>query len=242
MDTNELLECLKGINKKGSFERIKTSKIIEEWMIDTINYYGLQIDGKLIKAWKKTSAKQDKTEKKDIVALVDGVERFGQLKYRQPNSGDDIGVELIIPFNGKKEIVELVSTKNVEFLKKERLGRDFKFEGDYYVCSNNKLDHLRIIKHKAIKKMCKDIFFEWLKDDDISSSLGQWQRLYVPKSNPTVQLRHTSDKGRGYRGGDGKLLLYIPFSAIPDDSKVVIDMIPMPKYVKEFFKQKAIEG
>ena len=242
MNINHLLGYLTDINRKGTSERIKTSKVIEEWMIDTINHHGIESDGQLIKGWKKCSTKQDKTEKKDIVTEVNGVEKFGQLKYRQPNSGDDIGIELIIPFSGKKEIVDLVSTKNVEFLKKERLGRDFKFEGDFYICSNNKLDHLRVIKHKAIKKLCKDVFFEWIKDDDISSSLGQWQRLYVPKSDRRLQLRHTSDKGRGYRGGDGKLLLYIPFAAIPDESKTVIDMIPIPKYVKEYFKPKILEG
>ncbi len=232
MNIENLLGYLKDMNFRSFHERIKISETIEKWMIETINVHGIEIDGILVKNWKKCSSKLDKTEKKDIVALVGDKEKYGQLKYRQPNSGDDIGVELVIPFSDKKEIVDLVATKQIEFLKKERLGRDFKFEGEVYVCSNNKLSHLRIIKHSAIKQICKDVFFEWIRDDDIASVLGVWQRVYTPKSNRNLQLRYTSDKGRGYRSGDGKLMLYIPLTAIPESSKIVVDMIPMPDYVK----------
>lgn len=204
-------------------------------MIETLNHYGVDINGTKVKSWVKCSTRQDRTEKKDIVAMVENKETFGQLKFRQPNSGDDIGVELVIPYNGKEEIQDLIRTHNTKYLYEQKLGRDVKFKGELYVCSNNTLSTLRIIKHSIIKKICKKVFLEWAGDPDPSSFLGNSKRIYRPKSYPATELRFMYDRGFGYRGGDSKIMLFIPYASIADDYKTSVELVAMPDYVQALY-------
>lgn len=204
------------------------AKPIEDWILETLNHYGFKYNDKKIKNWEKCSHKEDKSLKRDVKAHVGETTYYGQLKFRQPNSGTDIGCALIQPYPGLKSVRELYDNKDdLNFI----LARDYKFDGIVYVCLNNTWDKLMILPYnETIKPMYMAVLEEWLESD---VNLGKWNRTFRSKTHSGAELKWKCDSGRGWDAKAEKILCYLPISLFEDDNRVsVVEMLEPPECVE----------
>jgi hypothetical protein len=198
-----------------------------------MNHYGVPYENVSIKNWVKTTTRDDKTNKRDAMALHNGKYVYAQLKYRQPNSGGDIGVALLQPFEGREVIRHtlLNEREKMEYY----WARDYIFDGGVYVCLSNDWESLYIMPYReTIKPIVTKVFKEWMTDPagyDLTNS----NRVYrsVGKTTTGCELRFKMDSGRNsWDSGQKKVICYIPPSLVIENPKVVkYEMYGPPEYL-----------
>src|SRR5688572_19257252 len=78
--------------------RLDLGALIQKWMFQNLQRVGIQYEGVLCKDWKETEIKEDKKLKRDAFCEMPNGKRItAQLKARQPDNGNDIGVAAIQP-------------------------------------------------------------------------------------------------------------------------------------------------
>jgi hypothetical protein len=124
-------EKYNNLNSLSLRERLAKSSPIEMWILETMNYHGISHEGTDIKGWRKCRTRDDKVLKRDAEALYKDQFVYAQLKFRQPNSGADIGCAILQPYPGLKELRSIILEKKISFVQ----ARDYKFDGIVYVVS-----------------------------------------------------------------------------------------------------------
>jgi hypothetical protein len=226
-----LRENYNNFNKLHFNERIAKSKPIEKWIQDTMNFHGVSWLGKKITNWKQCNLKDDKTNKRDLQAEYDGKIVYSQNKFRQPNSGSDIGQALVQPYPGSKDLLRTLLTKDTKWIYDNVLARDYKFDGIIYSVLDNPWENLMIVPLELAKKTYTTIFKEWLRSD---IDLNYNNRIFKSKEIPGGELRWKKDNGKGYDSGLEKILCYFPISTF---DKSQIEIIPM---IEPVFVEKTI--
>lgn len=220
-----------GMNKLPFQQRINISKCIEQWTIDTMNYHGVKIDDTILNNWIPTSDRDDQTFKRDAETTYQSKKIYSQIKFRQPDSGTDIGIAIYQPYFGLNEIKELMRKKDQRTYQ-ARKARDYKFDGYFYCCLDNSWDYLAVLPYKkAVSPMITKILTEWLNDKN-NVDLDSTYRTYPSQIFPGAELKWKRDGGRGWDQSTDKIICYLPitlFTKNPDAQ--VIKMIDPPDYV-----------
>jgi hypothetical protein len=219
------------LNSLNIKARLAKSSPIEMWTLETLNHYGVTYNGETIKGWRKCKTKDDKSLKRDAEALHKDEFVYAQLKFRQPNSGTDIGCAILQPYPGLEALRKIIMTE------RDKLGyclaRDYKFDGIIYACLNNTWDKLMILPYQeVVKPTYSKILKEWLADPS-KPNLDNWNRTYRSSKYPGAELKWKKDSGtRSWDSGEEKIICYLPISLFENDPRVVVvDMIDPPDYV-----------
>ena len=231
MDHNKLKKVREKYNDLNDLpiqKRLAKSSPIELWTLETMNYHGVKYNNRLIKNWRKCRTKDDRTYKRDAESFVDDKYVYAQLKFRQPNSGTDVGCAIIQPYPGSNELRKIYKEEKdkMDFV----YARDYKFEGIIYACLNNTWDKLMILPYQElVRPAYKVVLDEWLADN---SPLDRWDRTFASKKYPGAELKWKEDSGKGWDARQEKLICYLPISLFDKDPRVtVVDMIDPPDYV-----------
>lgn len=210
--------------------RLIKASPIELWTIETLNHHGVTYNGVHINNWKKCRTRDDRTFKRDAEAVVDGSFVYAQLKFRQPNSGTDVGCAIIQPYPGAENLRQIFRDERDRM--DAILARDYKFEGIIYACLNSTWDKLILLPYRElVRPAYMEIFEEWLLDPD-SQPLDRYDRTFCSNRYSGAQLKWTVDKGSGFDAGQEKIICYLPMSLFENDSRVsLVDMIDPPHYV-----------
>lgn len=223
----------KSLNNQDLQQRLNKSGPIEKWILDTMNHYGVPVEGTLVKGWKKTTSRDDKTYKRDAMALHNGQYIYAQLKYRQPNSGGDIGVALLQPFVGREEVRQTLLHE------REKMSyfwaRDYVFDGGVYACLSNDWEVLYVVPYlEVVKPIVTKVFKEWMTDP-CGYNLTKNNRVYRSINDGTkgCELRFKTDSGRNsWDSGENKVICYIPPALVLENPSVVKhEMVGPPDYI-----------
>ena len=220
-----------GSNRKSINERLKLNVPMEQWIIDTVNHHGISHKGKLLNNWEKASEKIDKTCKIDAVHKINDKENlYIQVKFRQPDSGNDIEVAVIQPYNGLKEFKNVIGVDPTT-LQKEVWARDFRFYGQFYACLNNSWNLLRIVNYNAIKSKVMTLLGEWVDSgNELKPYYGK--NTFISKKYGGMMLKCKKDSGyNSYDSGILKILCYIPEEVFTKKEMVCVEMIQPPEYL-----------
>lgn len=225
----KLKERYMSMNNLSFNERIKKSKPIERWIKDTMNEHGVPWNGHIIKQWEACSTKDDKSFKRDAQAVYNSETVYSQIKFRQPNSGSDIGAAIIQPYPGSRSLVD-------EYAKcgklNDILARDYQFDGIVYAVLDNSWSKLMLLPYKeCVKHNYMKVLSEWWKDPS-QPELNYYNRVFKSKEIEGAELRYKKDSGYGYDRNLEKIICYLPISIFSNDSRVtVVDMISPPDYL-----------
>lgn len=223
----------KSLNNLTFQQRLTQSGPIERWILDTMNHYGTSLNGDLIKGWKKTNSKDDKTYKRDAMALHKEEYVYAQLKYRQPNSGGDIGVALLQPYTSRDDI------RHTLLHERDKMSyywaRDYLFDGGVYACLSNNWDTLYVVPYlQVVKPLATKIFKEWMTDP-CGYDLTNNNRVYrsVKEDTKGCELRFKMDSGRNsWDSGKKKVICYIPPALVLENPVVAKhEMLGPPDYL-----------
>jgi len=222
-----LMNSYEDLHKLPFPVRLKKSKLVENWILDTINFHGIPYKGQNIKNWEECSEKEDKNNKRDAKTLVDGNYLYCQNKFRQPNSGTDIGCALLQPYPGKDEVNNLILRNSK--IEADFIARDFKFDGIYYNVLDNSWKKLMMIPYPELMKPAYvKVLKEWLMSD---SELHDKNRCFKSEECPGAELRFKRDSGKkSYDSGLKKILCYLPLQLFADKANIV-EMIEPPEYL-----------
>lgn len=227
------MKLYEGVNTLPHNERIEKSKFVERWMLGTINRYGIKVKNACVKGWIHCNEYDDKKKKRDIYAYNDRKIIYGQMKFRQPGSGNDIGFAVIQPYPGKKALKECVGNPKQEEYFSSIVARDVKFDGVTYVVLDGSWTKLVVIPYDLVKKASIRILREWI-DSDVE--LNYSSRTFRSKLYDNAELKWKRDSGRaGYDANVEKLLVYIPINYFLKNDRVqLLDMIDhMPYFSKD---------
>lgn len=234
MDQDKLAairERYQNLNTLPLKERLARSSPIELWTLETLNHHGVPYQNDIIRGWKKCRTHDDKKLKRDAEAIYNNKYVYAQLKFRQPNSGTDVGCAILQPYPGLKAVREIICHDQSRF--SFILARDYKFDGIIYACLNNTWDKLMILPYQeVVKPAYSDILKEWLADP-LKPELCSWNRTYVSKKYPGAELKWKKDSGtKSFDSGEEKIICYLPMSLFEKDPRVkVVEMIDPPNYV-----------
>lgn len=227
MSISELRILFEDYNKKTLQERLRRNDLIEEWIRSTINYHGYKCGDEVLNNWQKCDAKDDRKFKRDIYQDVGGKRLYGQLKWRQPNSGGDIEAAIIQPYYNL-DTFKQVTKDEPEKLRSHVWARDYLFDGEFYACLNKTWDVLRVIPLPAIKKRIHTVIKEWWESDQNLTPYWQNNTFHSSAYNG-VQLKCTTDKGRAsYDSGLWKILCYMPITCFENGEVILMDMVEPP--------------
>lgn len=221
----------KSLNNLQLRDRLQQSQPVERWILDTLNHYGVPYHGELVRGWKKTKTADDKKNKRDAEALHKEQWLYAQLKYRQPNSGGDIGVALLQPFEGRDAV------RHTLLNEREKMdcfwARDYVFDGGVYACLSNDWTNLYVVPYlEVVKPIVKRVFQEWMTDV-AGYDLTDRNRVYRSCVHEGVELRHKIDSGRNsWDSQKRKVICYIPPKLVLEDPKSVkYEMVGPPDYL-----------
>lgn len=230
MNLNDIRDSYSDYNKRNHSDRITSNSVMERWILSTMNWHGFLFDGIILNEWEKCDKVQDMKHKNDLQQIVGDKTYYTQIKWRQPNSGSDIQVAVIQPFKNSSLLREAIKTTTIE--EQKFWARDMKFSGHIYAVLDNTWENLMIIDYKKVKNVVRKTFKDWIESKCV---LGPNNRVYIPNSDILsdngVQLRYTSDKGKGWDSGDGKILCYIPPKVFSDVQ--VLKMVDFPVDTKD---------
>jgi hypothetical protein len=159
--------------------------------------------------------------KDDVERKIDAWVRDGnrvrpiQVKWRE--SGGDLGVAIVRPYVDHDTFVtqylaEGLAAQGAPVDPSERLprDRDFKGEAELYVYATP--DILVVVEADVVKRICEEALCLLAQSDGFIRNLF-WVR-------DGVELRLVTDAGRGYSGGQRKIICYISSTVLLDSGAV----------------------
>lgn len=229
MDLETLKQKYRDINRKSIQQRIKLTSVIEQWIIDTMNFYGVDCDGVNCNKWEKSNPTEDKYRKRDAFHKTENKLIYSQIKYRMPNSGNDILTSIIQPYYGLESLKKCFQNLEAEQIEKHVWARDFRFDGDFYCSLDSSWRYLRIIPYSLIKPVLKESLDEWIES---GVELNYSNRWYDSSVHDGIKLNWTSDKGRNsFDSGVAKINAFLPETFFKDDQIKIVEMIEPPQYL-----------
>lgn len=191
-------------NQNPVSQRVHRSKFVEDWIVEMLNQFGVPMGDRIVRGWRRTSGDADRRLKQDAYATLGGRRVHAQVKYRQPDSGTDIGFALIQPY--------VVDRNTMRWLPDEEIpwARDYQFTGEVFAdLSGDNWETLHVIPDfgAVVRPLLHAIFREWVEDED---GFDVRQGVpYTPPNHPGCQLRFKMDGGRGHDAGLTKVICYI---------------------------------
>lgn len=234
LDEGKRLEAVKAIyvdyNKKSSYDRIKSKDAMEQWILDSLNASGVPYEGSLIYSWTRTSDELDKKEKKDIVSLVKDKPIYGQMKWRQPNSGGDILCCIIQPYPDNADTARTLLREGSEYLEKNFWGRDYRYQGQIYCCLDKPWKKIRCFDYqKVIKAKINQLLEEFLDSDQ---NLTERSSPFRSSWNKDFMMTCFRDRGRsGWDSNALKVCAYLPDNLFEEGEMHLVDMLSPPDYL-----------
>ena len=220
-NVQEIRDKFRNYNSQTTVARINGNIMLEKAMVTKMNEFGVSFQGMTLKEWSRCTTDKDKYEKIDAECPSPNGTIYAQVKWRQPNSGDDILMAIVQPWPGYNEFKQMLTEETDETLNKFLWARDYKFKGHLYVSMNKEWTMLRVIDYpNVLRPLMTRVLNEYI---DSGYALGYNNRCHEASWNPDIQLRWTQDRGRGgYDSGLEKILCFLPISAFdPKDVQLI---------------------
>lgn len=235
-------------HKKETKARIGSNlnAAMERWMQDSVNAAAIIWKDQELTDWQLTNYFEDAHNKRDYFHEIEnGQGIWGQGKWRQANSGSDVGVALMQPYPKKHILKEVLSDNpdrlyDKEYSKSYQWARDFIFDGTFYFCLNNAWDKLRVIQFQPVKRRIHEFFRVYLNekfalDFDYSPNKG---RSFKHPDFQGYDLRIKRDSGKsGWDSKAIKVICYVTEEAALEVAPYLeINMIDPPEYFGDLLK------
>lgn len=183
-----------GINDENFADRLAYGASKEEYILNLLNENPVNVDGRCVVRWEKSSPEEDMRYKIDAWAFAENGKKVDvQIKYRQ--SGNDVGVAIIRPFENVEALREQHRTGKIPW------DRDAVGNAYLYVALTEHC--LVVVPTDRIKLIYTRLLNDMIAGEGEITDTSFRNNLYG------AELRFVVDSGEGYSYNQKKIICYI---------------------------------